>query len=272
MPTYRCLFVCALLCTLTAACDNGNGGDGGGDGGVSACGEMPSIALGTWVERSVSMPGGGNRTYFVRLPADYDPGRRYPVVYQLHGCSSSPNRETNNVPVESASGNEAIHVRGRAADDCWDNTTDLPYFDALVADVERDYCVNPERRLLAGYSSGAFFAHRIACTRGDMIRGIATIAGGSPGSSCVSPVAVLQIHDANDQTVMITPVGYPTRDHWVETNGCDETFEATDHPPCVEYDGCPGEYPVVWCETTGQNHSRQDALAAPVFWDFLSSL
>jgi hypothetical protein len=28
----------------------------------------------------------------------------------------------------------------------------------------------------------------------------------------------------------------------------------------------------VWCQTAGQDHSRQDGLAAPIFWSFLSSL
>jgi len=28
----------------------------------------------------------------------------------------------------------------------------------------------------------------------------------------------------------------------------------------------------VWCQTSGQNHARQDGLAAPIFWDFLSTL
>lgn len=278
MSKYALGLLVALLSLSAPACggpsdnggDSGSGADGGGGGGGDGCGEAASIALGSWVEQTVSVPGEGSRAYFVRLPADYDPNEPYPVVYQLHGCSES--REANNVPVENHSGNEAIHVRGRAADDCWDSTTDLPYFDAMVEDVEATFCADPERRLLAGYSSGAFFAHRIACVRGDTIRGIATIAGGSPGGGCTGGVAVLQIHDANDQTVMISPVGYPTRDHWIAANGCDSSSTATDSPPCVAYDGCDASTPLVWCETSGQDHSRQDSLAGPVFWEFLSSL
>jgi polyhydroxybutyrate depolymerase len=272
--TERAAFLFASVLALSAsACGSSSDGDpDGGGGGGGGCGEAASIALGSWVEQSVSVPGGGSRVYFVRLPAGYDPDERYPVVYQLHGCSDSATPENNNVPVENQSGDEAIHVRGRAADNCWDTTTDLPYFDAVVDDVEDSYCADPDRRLLTGYSSGAFFAHRIACVRGDTIRGIATIAGGSPGGGCVGEVAVLQIHDANDQTVMIAPVGYPTRDHWITANGCDATSTPTDDPPCVAYDGCNAGAPVVWCETTGQDHARQDGLAGPIFWEFLSSL
>lgn len=267
------MITAGIVFSVVSGCDPGDV-DPGGDGSVAgdACGEVPAIAVGTWVERTVNVPGDGSRVYFVRLPADYDPDRRYPVVYQLHGCSDSANRETNNVPVENASGNAAIHVRGRAADRCWDTTTDLPYFDAMVAAVEASHCTDPARRLVAGYSSGAFFAHRIACVRGDSIRGIATIAGGSPGGGCVGPVPVLQIHDEDDQTVLFDSVGVPTRDHWITANHCDATTTATDDPPCVAYDGCDADAPLVWCPTTGQDHSRQDALAAPIFWGFLSSL
>lgn len=253
--------------------DGGNGNDDGGGGSDGeGCGEAASIALGSWVEQSVAVAGEGDRAYFVRLPTGYDPDREYPVVYQLHGCSSNPDRESNNVPVENQTGTDAIHVRGRAADNCWDNTTDLPYFDAMVDDVEASFCTDTDRRMLTGYSSGAFFAHRIACVRGDQFLGVATIAGGSPGSNCVGEVAVLQIHDTNDNTVLIGNSGYPTRDFWVSANGCDDTTTDTDPEPCVAYDGCNVGTPVVWCETSQQDHSRQDSFAAPIFWDFLSSL
>ena len=46
---------------------------------------------------------------------------------------------------------------------------------------------------------------------------------------------------------------------------------AVDPESCVAYSGC-GENPVVWCETMGMQHMRQDRLAAPAFWNFLSSL
>jgi len=85
-------------------------------------------------------------------------------------------------------------------------------------------------------------------------------------------VAVLQIHDTNDNTVLIGNSGYPTRDFWVSANGCDDTTTDTDPEPCVAYDGCNVGTPVVWCESSQQDHSRQDSFAAPIFWDFLSSL
>ena len=250
--------------------------DGGGAVvSSSGCGKAASIALNSWVKRAITVKG-ASRDVFVRLPTGYDPTRKYQVVYQLHGCSSSAERETNVVPIEKSSGTDAILVRGRAAANCWDTAEtgpDVPYFDAMLEDVEGAFCVNTERRFLTGYSSGSFLTHRLACIRGDKLRGVATIAGGQGGNDCKGSVAALLIHDANDKTVNISQ-SEAARDNHLKRNGCASppSSAATASPPCVEYAGCGEGTPVVWCPTAGKDHDRQDALAAPIFWSFLSSL
>ena len=252
-----------------------------GDGGTgvapssSGCGKTTTAAPSTWVKRTLTVKG-APRDVFVFLPAGYDPARKYPVVYQLHGCSTAAERETNVVPIEKNSGAEAILVRGRAAGNCWETAEtgpDVPYFDAMLEDVEGAFCVSTERRFVTGYSSGSFLAHRLACIRGDKLRGVATIAGGQAGSDCKGSVAALLIHDANDKTVNISQ-SETTRDSHLKRNGCASppTSTPTKSPPCVEYVGCNDGKPVVWCPTAGKDHDRQDALAAPIFWSFLSSL
>ena len=256
----------------------GDGGtDTGGDpiAGTAGCGNANTLALEQYVMRTITV-GGGPRDYFIRLPAGYDPTRLYPVIYQQHGCSTSPDRETNNVPLHAQVGTSAIIVRGKAATNCWDTSTtgvDVPYWDAMVTDVEATWCIDPAKRYATGYSSGSFMTHRLGCSRGDQLRGIATIAGGQAETTCSGTVAALLIHDANDNTVNIS-ASIAARDSLLTRNGCDKVTPPTptDHPPCVAYAGCTSGNPVVWCQTANQDHSRQDALAAPVFWDFLSKL
>lgn len=243
--------------------------------GSAGCGMSSSLATAEWVEQTLDVAGMA-RTYFVWLPDGYDAARAYPVVYQFHGCSDSATRETNNPPVQRESGADAIHVRGRAAARCWDTAAmgpDVAFFDALVAQMEATYCADPERRFVTGYSSGAFMTHRLACVRGDVIRGVASIAGGQTGRMCEGQVAALLIHDQDDGVVNIT-ASRGARDALLAANGCDVDAPRTPtaHSPCEQYAGCDSDYPVVWCETMGMNHSRQDALAAPAFWDFLSAL
>jgi len=255
----------------------GMGGDGGGgqSAGTEGCGEPLTDPTEQWVAKTVNA-GGTERDYFVYLPASYDPQRPYPVVYQFHGCSGNPDKQNNNPPVQNHSGADAIHVRGRAIDNCWDNSangTGVALFDALVPAVEAAYCADPDRRFATGYSSGAFMTHRLACNRGDMLRGVASIAGGLGGNNCVGQVAALLIHDDTDSTVNIT-ASEQARDRHLTNNGCDAqaATSPTNHPPCEAYADCAPDYPVVWCQTTGQGHSRQDSLSAPAFWDFLAAL
>lgn len=255
--------------------DGGLPPDSGMAGGSAGCGMAATIGAEEWVAHAMDV-GGVTRDYFIYLPAGYDPSRAYPVVYQFHGCSDNPMRENNNVPVQRESGADAIHVRGRAIDDCWDTSPDgtgVALFDALVTEIEATYCADPERRFATGYSSGSFMTHRLACVRGDVLRGVASIAGGQGGGSCAGPVAALLIHDEDDPTVGIS-ASEGARDAHLMRNGCDAMAATTptEHPPCEEYAGCGAGLPVVWCQTSGMNHGRQDALAAPAFWDFLSGL
>lgn len=239
--------------------------------GSPGCNQPVEIAPGAYVTRTV-----GSRDYYIKLPATYDPTRPYQIVYQQHGCSSSAQRENNIVPLDARIGDTAILVKARAAADCWDTNTagpDIAYWDAMVADVEARWCVDQTRRFATGYSSGSFMTHRLACIRGDLLRGVATIAGGQPGNNCTGDPAALLIHDLNDGTVNIS-ASETTRDNYLARNGCDATATPTPtaDPPCVAYQGCASGKPVIWCQTTGRDHDRQDGLASPIFWNFLSTL
>jgi poly(3-hydroxybutyrate) depolymerase len=219
--------------------------------------------------------GGTSRAYSVWLPSGYDPERRYPVVLLLHGCGSG----TNNVPMETRTGGDAIVVRGTGSDDgCWDadpNGADVPYVDAIVADVEQRFCADKSAIFAVGYSSGSWLANQLGCIRSDVYRGLATVAGGKPaGSSCEEgSMAQVFVHDLDDESNLIE-WSESARDRLLDINGCDTSLDpvAVDPSPCVSYQGCDPGYPVVWCATSGQGHARQDSLAAPAFWKFFQSL
>lgn len=252
------------------------GGAGGGEPvGTEGCGQPLSDSTEQWVAKTVDVDG-APRDYFVYLPAGYDASRPYPVVYQFHGCSGNVDKQNNHPPVQDYAGGEAIHIRGRAVGDCWDTAADgtgVAFFDAVVPEVEATWCADSDRRFATGYSSGSFMSHRLSCVRGDMLRGVATIAGGVAGQSCVDRTAALLIHDEDDTTVNIS-TSEQARDRHLASNGCDAQAPTTpgDHPPCEVYADCDPGYPVVWCQTSGNDHGRQDSLSAPAFWDFIGAL
>jgi poly(3-hydroxybutyrate) depolymerase len=258
------------------ATSGGSAGTAGTAGAANSdgCETETTQETGEWVE-SMVMVDGDTRPYSVWLPDDYDPTRAYPVIALLHGCTGG----TNNVPIERESGADAILFRGTgsAANVCWDSGADGPdvaFFDAMVADVKTRFCADTNRFFAAGYSSGSWLANQLGCIRADVLRGIATVAGGNPGvRNCVGPIAQMFVHDEGDNDNGIEG-SESARDRLLTQNNCDESIEpvAEEPSPCVRYQGCDPGYPVVWCATTGEGHNRQDNLAAPAFWNFFMSL
>jgi poly(3-hydroxybutyrate) depolymerase len=235
--------------------------------GSSGCGVQASQETGEWVSQD------GSRQWAIYLPDNYDPNRAYPLVVQLHGCTSG----TNNVPVERESGEDAIHVRGTGsgANTCWDTNADVEFFDTIVDGVKTASCVDENRVFAAGYSSGSWLISVLACTRGDVLRAAGTVAGGNAlgNADCAGTIAQIFIHDLDD-----------TENRWqdgngghvtamnrlIEENGCTPDNPVPEDPaPCVRYQGC-GENPIKHCPTTGEGHNRQDDFAAAAFWEFFS--
>ncbi|HWA75360.1 MAG TPA: hypothetical protein VG937_23645 [Polyangiaceae bacterium] len=256
---------------------SGTGGAGGGGttGKRSAGCEKPTTqTLNQWVE-SMVMTSGANRPYSVRLPSNYDPARAYPVIVLLHGCGSG----TNNVPMEKATGSDAILVRGTgsAADTCWDtsaNGKDVAFFDSMVVDVKTRFCADEGRIFIVGYSSGSWLVNQLTCIRADVVRGGASVTGGeSSNGKCGVPVARIFVHDTTDTTNQISG-SERARDRQLTQNMCDKSAApvAVDPSPCKLYQGCKAGYPVEWCQTSGNAHGRQDSFAPTTFWNFFKAL
>ena len=91
--------------------------------------------------------------------------------------------------------------------------------------------------------------------------------------SCTGNVGALLIHDVGDSTVNISE-SVKARDNHITRNTCDAMAARTAFAPspCEQYAGCDAGKPVVWCQTTGKNHDRQDTLASQAFWNFYASL
>jgi poly(3-hydroxybutyrate) depolymerase len=253
----------------------GNAGSGGSAQDPSmGCNKPTTQASNQWVE-SMVMTGGANRPYSVRLPSDYDETRAYPVVVLLHGCSGG----TNNVPMEKATGSDAILIRGTgsAANTCWNtsaNGPDVAFFDAMVSDVKARFCADESRFFIVGYSSGSWLVNQLTCIRADVVRGGASVSGGESASgTCGGPVARIFIHDSTDNDNQISG-SEKARDRQLTQNKCDKSAAPmpVDPSPCTQYQGCATGNPVKWCQTSGKGHGRQDDFAPSTFWNFFKAL
>lgn len=225
------------------------------------------------------------RNYFVRLPAGYDPNTPYPVTFGGGGCGNTNGMSGGGGGQQAGNinsiriGMSYVYNGGACFEDDHANTPEVPYFDAMMADIAANYCVNLEKVFMGGYSSGAWESYTLGLARGGVIRGIAAGAGGlrseRPTPSGI-PVAAILLTGEGDGT---NPIDGPTgsalgRDQYLMTNGCvgTETEPFTASPDdCVKYTGCPEAFPVIWCTPggghTGGSGEHWDAVGA--LWDSL---
>jgi len=150
--------------------------------------------------------------------------------------------------------------------DAGTDTPEVAYFDAVLADAAKKYCIDMSKVFVSGYSSGAWEALLMGWARAGVVRGIASEAGGlrnnrPPGAN--KPVAALMIATNGDtenpiniqpgdaKGVSLGALGSgQARDEILARNGCTGTTTATwdaQYPLCQKYTGCPAAYPVVWC-------------------------
>jgi polyhydroxybutyrate depolymerase len=242
-----------------------------------------------------------HRNYFVRLPGSYDNGKPYPLLISGGGCGSTGGKSGDGGGANPLPGDQDVAVQvglsyvytnhsGACFEDGSSDTPDLPYFDAVLAELDARYCFDRGRVFMSGFSSGAWESYMLAWARGGVIRGIGTQAGGlrdqrPPGSGI--PVAAFLTAGVNDANpiVDVDRNGFDhgsgaARDVILKTNGCtsDETepYVTADAPAdwnCVKYTSCPKEYPVIWCAITadGGGHGAGSTKAFFPFWNALPS-
>lgn len=225
-----------------------------------------------------------HRNYYVKLPADYDPSKSYPVTFGGGGCGNSSG-DSGKGGGQQPKGMTAIQIGlsyvyhgGACFEDDHANTPEPAYFDAVMKDISANYCIDLEKVFVGGWSSGAWEAYTLGLARGGVIRGIATGAGGlrkeRPMPSGI-PIAAILLSGAGDTTNPITgPTGSAlARDEILKTNGCvgTTTMPFAGDSDCVQYTGCPAAFPVVWCTPAG-GHIGGDGdhwMAVGAFWSAL---
>jgi poly(3-hydroxybutyrate) depolymerase len=262
-----------------------------GDAGVSkrsaGCGLAPETALGTYVKQDIVVPGVAakyaatytNRIYWLRVPNGYDPDRAYPTVFLGPGCGGSGQTP---IPLQAASMDDAILVGLNGIDNCFNkdaaDTPELAYFDATLAAIENDLCVDTSRVFVAGFSSGSWLTSYLGCVRAGVIRGQASVAGGLPPipPTCAGPIAAMYVADTDDTKNTVDTVKLAV-DRARMIDGCSDETEPYDFgvtSPCLQYKGCKAGYPVVWCVTSGVGHADNSStkISTNGFWHFWQSL
>jgi poly(3-hydroxybutyrate) depolymerase len=285
----------------------GSGGGAAGTGGGTptgavkgmseGCGKPAAEASGKWNMHQITIPVTaaqtakfGKRVYYIDLPTGYDPAKPYPILFGGAGCGGADNTNASSggFAVLGTSNPNAIQVGLGYIGGCFSqggaDNPEMPFFDAVLKEVEAGYCVDKGRVFVGGYSSGGWLSYMLAFARGGVVRGISPAAGGIAGMDrrppdTKVPVAGLLLTGANDTANPATGAtgSDVARDMMLMYNGCQGTATvpwetACPSCACVRYTGCPAAYPVVRCRPPGQGHTDGGGDFKKAIWTTWMSL
>lgn len=225
------------------------------------------------------------RSYYLKLPQGYNDSTTYPLIIAFHGTGGDSSRYTENeyYNLHGVVGEQAILVYPNALsaegnEPQWNYTSDLEFFDDLVATLKQTIHFDQRQLFVVGHSSGAGFAQQIACQRGNIVRAVAAVAGAfMDDNNCRGEVAMILIQGLTDTMVPPSTV-IPGRNYWVSYNGCDDNSTVEVWPsPCLEYTACDTDFPVRYCEHEEEDPKRHGGHAWPSFagqaiWSFFKEL
>jgi len=223
----------------------------------SGCGiTAPSSEIDEFVVNGV------RRKTITAVPGNYDPTKKYALVFAFHGRTSPNNVVRGYYGMEKPSKGQAIFVypEGTKSGSGFKWVTsedgDYAFFDVMVEEMTSNYCIDEDKIFAVGHSLGAWFVNSLACARGDVLRGVGTLGGSRAGTTCSGPVAVMQWHNPNDRLASFSS-GVNARDAFIRQNQC-STASREVYPfwgNCIQYEGCFEYAPTIWCPHTN-DYSR----------------
>jgi polyhydroxybutyrate depolymerase len=224
--------------------------------------------------------GAAQRTFVVRIPRA-ESRTPAPVVFLFHPFGMNLQYMQGRVPLPRV-WPEAIAVYGQGLprtggaaaglQPAWQtrpgemDDRDLAYFDAMLAWLRKNHCIDEGRIFVMGYSNGANFTSVIACERAPVIAGVAIQSGSLSCSVPAAKPAILD-HGLSDSTIPYDRAVEASR-AWATRNGC-RTPPGTGAPGCYKADGC-SLAPVTLCSYDG-GHEYYDPFTK-VFADFFKAV
>jgi predicted esterase len=149
--------------------------------------------------------------YQVFVPAAYDKSKMFPLVIALHGMGGDENSyfqayAQGAFKIEAEKhGYIAACPKGRKPASMYIGDAEKDVMD-VIAEMRRDYNIDPDRIYLTGHSMGGYGTWSIAINHPDVFAALAPVAGGVNNPAAMSKIAhipQLVVHGDNDQTVPV---------------------------------------------------------------------
>jgi poly(3-hydroxybutyrate) depolymerase len=294
----------------------GSGAAGAGAGGAGGTGMAAGMSAGCGKTSTIPSSQYNNghhiaitaanlqREYILNVPTNYDNTHPYKLVIAYHELNGNDDEMyshgyyhllplSNNSTIFVAPNGQENGKSCTSASGCgWPNPndSDMQLADAVVAQIEENFCVDTSRIFATGWSYGASMSEQTACERplsgattGWGVRAISiySVAYLSNTDNCKAsaskPVAYYASHGTND-TVLPYSGGVSIAETWAAADGCTAQVpaEATGNHVCTTYAGCKAGYPVEFCSFVGPHtpdptdSGQRTSWEYQNVWDFLS--
>lgn len=195
---------------------------------------------------------GKERKYLLTVPRGYLKVHTYPLIIANHGRTNSNEQVKNYMWVDNTTDFIVAYpawldVAGGGRS--WSEAENLVFFDAMISDIADAYCIDRSRIYAIGHSLGGWFTQKLACLRGDIISGMASVGSAGYSGNCTGPAASL-IYQNPDDALSPYSAGVAGRTSREKINLC-----STETTPikigwleCKKSLNCSTLNPVIWCE------------------------
>lgn len=214
----------------------------------SGCGQRPPSTAPTSVDVNGTL-----RQFILDVPRGYAQREATPLIIAFHGRTNSNAQVRGYLELDKAADEYIVAYPSalkNGSSYSWvpNDQGDYAFFDALVASLSSQYCVDMDRIYVVGHSLGGWFANQVACARGSVVRGVGTLGGSMQSGECTGPAAAMVLHNPKDNLASFSG-GEAARDKYLAQNQCDPESAKPTSPAdfkCVRY-ACASGSPVVWC-------------------------
>jgi len=149
--------------------------------------------------------------YQVFVPAAYDKSKTFPLVIALHGMGGDENsyfqaygQGAFKLEAEKH-GYIAACPKGRKPASMYIGDAEKDVMD-VIAEMRRDYNIDPDRIYLTGHSMGGYGTWSVAMNHPDVFAALAPVSGGANNTGAMSKIAhipQLVVHGDTDPTVPV---------------------------------------------------------------------
>ncbi len=195
---------------------------------------------------------GKARSYILNVPSSYSSTNPAWLIIAIHGRTNSNSMVQNYMWLESQSNYIVAYPAGlpNGSAYSWSSEENITFVDTIIRDVTTSHCVDRGQVHIVAHSLGAWFASRLACTRGDTFRSMAIVWGGGYTSACNDTPTASLIFQRADDRLSSPATARATESKMKLVNKCGATTESITiwGNSCTRWRDCSTGNPVVWCE------------------------